>query len=128
MPAKGQYSHAIKTANKVLKLDPNNEGANQTLARIYETRSSWKQMITPLNALTQNYGSNARYHAKPGEAHYRLKHYEKASAPLQQAVNLNSTDYTSAYRLGEVQARMGNYEKALKIDSNIEMPPRIWIT
>ena len=105
-----QYNSAIKTAKKALKLDPTNEEANQTLARVYEIRGSWKKMVKPLETLTQNYGSNSRYYAKLGEAHYRLKHYADALEPLQQAVNFNSMDYLSAYRLGEMQAR--NAERA----------------
>ena len=108
-----QFNSAIKRANKALKLDPSNEEANQVLARIYETRGSWKQMVAPLNALTQNYPNNSRYFAKLGEAHFRLKHYQEAKEPLQQAVNLSSMDYVTAYRLGEVQARLGNYESAV---------------
>ena len=108
-----QYNSAIKTAKKALKLDATDEMANQVLVRIYETRGSWKQMVTPLKALTQNYGHNSRYFAKLGEAHFRLKHYKEALDPLQQAVTLNSMDYVNAYRLGEVQARMGNYESAV---------------
>jgi len=108
-----QYSPAIKMAKRALKLDPTNEQANQTLVRIYEIRGSWKKMVAPLNALTQNYGSESRYYAKLGEAHFRLKHYADALDPLQQAVNLNSMDYLSAYRLGEVQARLGDYENAV---------------
>ena len=38
---------------------------------------------------------------------------KEAMDPLQQAVNLNSMDYVAAYRLGEVQARLGNYESAV---------------
>jgi tetratricopeptide (TPR) repeat protein len=75
-----QYSPAIKMAKRALKLDPTNEQANQTLVRIYEIRGSWKKMVAPLNALTQNYGSESRYYAKLGEAHFRLKHY-MSSAP-----------------------------------------------
>ena len=108
-----QYDEAIRTAKKALKLAPTNEVANQTLVRVYEIKGSWKKMTGPLETLTQNYGGNSQYSAKLGEAHYRLKNYSAAIAPLQQAVNLNSTDYMSAYRLGDVQARTGDYDNAV---------------
>jgi tetratricopeptide (TPR) repeat protein len=95
-----------------------------TLANIYLSRSEYKHAVALYDSLNEAYPKWSCPWRHKGEAYYRLKDFNEASAALQQAIATNAKHYDAYIWMAMTLKELGQYSAALKhLDKALELSP-----
>ncbi|MEO0205819.1 MAG: tetratricopeptide repeat protein [candidate division WOR-3 bacterium] len=129
--AKGDFKTAITTYEKIRELKPNDIGIVQTIALLYEGLGDLNTAATTLNQIPDSL-KNVEIYNRLGTISGKLKNHNEAIKYYQQAMTLDTTNFSSIIGIGtgfdilnEKDSAIYYYELATRYDPSLEVRKRL---
>lgn len=109
-----RFLEAKPEYERILGLDPNNDEARLSLAKVLVELGDDTSAIIQVRQYTQHAPKDFEGQFVLGQAYRRVGEYEKAAAALRRAAELSPDNYHVHYNLGLVLARSGQLDDAVQ--------------